>query len=314
MTGNQATSVALCVITYRRPQGLQRLLRALGRLETGEGTELSVVVVDNDPAEGARAVVEACRPLVPWALHYEVEPTRGISYARNRAMRLALEQAPAFVAWMDDDEEPDPRWLIQVLETQARTGADVVMTPSIPIFEPGAPDWVQRSGLLEGERFLTGEPYPYFHTRTSAVLIRSCVVPVEGFDERLALTGGEDRMFFTRIHRAGGQFVWDDRAVVRDYIPASRARLGWMFRRWYRTGVTRSLVMLYLDEPSRLRRARRVAGGLVGAARGLALTVMAVPRGRVQVLRRWRLVLIGIGASAGALGISYQEYRATHGA
>ena len=310
-------SVCVCVITYLRPEGLERLLRSVGRLELDDvPAGLSVVVIDNDEAGSARAVVERWAATAPWPVHYDIEPARGIPMARNRALRTALTAAaepPDFVVWMDDDEEADPQWLRHALATQAETGADVVMGPGIPAFEAGVPDWVRTSGLLEGERFVTGRPYPYFHSRTSGILVRTSVLPAEGFDERMALCGGSDRVFFTRIQRAGGRFVWDDRARMVDHVPASRARLPWLLRRWYRTGVTRSLTLLYLDAPGPLRRARRVAGGMALAGRGAVLAVAAIPKGRVAMLRRVRIVMLGIGAAVGALGVQYHEYRVVHG-
>lgn len=305
--------VALCVITFRRPEGLARLLDALGRLEVPAAVRLSVVVVDNDPSGSARAVVDAAVTALAHPLRYVVEPARGIPLARNRALQVALDLQPVFIAWIDDDEHPEPDWLRNLWETQNATDADVVMGPGVPSFEPGTPAWIQEPGLFDHVHFQTGRDFPYFYARTSGILVRASVVPAERFDERLALTGGEDRLFFTRIHRAGGRFVWDDRAVVHDHIPRSRATSGWLIRRWYRTGVTRSLTMVYLDRPGALRRARRVLGGLAMAGGGLVRTLVGVRRGRTEVLRRWRIVMLGLGAAAGALGIRYEEYRSVHG-
>lgn len=311
---SRPTTVALCVITFRRPEGLTRLLQALSMLHVpADGVELSVVVVDNDPEGSARPVAEHAAGAHGLRLRYEIEPARGIPMARNRALRAALGSGPDFVAWMDDDEDPEPDWLVNMLETQARSDADVVMGPGLASFEPGTPSWVQESGLFDHARFATGSVFPFFHARTSGVLIRASVVPVEGFDERLALTGGEDRLFFTRIHRAGARFVWDDRAVMHDHVPLSRANAGWLVRRWYRTGVTRSLTMVYLDSPGLLRRGRRVLGGLLMALRGAGNALLGVRRGRIEMLRRVRPVLLGVGAAVGALGFRYQEYRSVHG-
>ncbi len=311
MSEREMTDLVLCIITFRRPEGLARLLQATGRLVLPPGVRLSLVIVDNDPDATARSVVEAAALDHP--LRYEIEPRRGISSARNRALRLALGCGPQFIAWMDDDEHPAPDWLCNVFETQNLTGADVVMGPGVPCFEAGTPQWIEKSGLFDHDRFETGDTFPYFHTRTSGVLVRAAMVPAEGFDERLALTGGEDRLFFTRIHRSGGRFVWDDRAVMHEDIPPSRATSRWLLRRWYRTGVTRSLVMIYLDRPGVLRRGRRCLGALAMVGQGVVRTLLGLHRGRTEVLRRWRLVMLGLGAFAGALGIHYEEYRTVHG-
>ncbi len=303
-------SVAVCIVTYRRPVGLARLLDRISALERDQA-DVTVLVIDNDPEGSAREVVAGA--VGDLCIQYVNEPQRGITYARNTALDVALAGSPEWIVWLDDDEAPRPDWLRRVLATQSVTGADVVSGPSSPVFEPGAPTWLCSSGLFETGHFPTGAPYPYFHSRTSGVLVRSALVPVERFDNRLAIIGGEDRMFFTRMHRAGAKFVWDDDAVVDEWIPMSRTSVGWLTRRWFRTGVTRSLIMLYLDDPPWTRRLRRVGGGVLISLRGIGSTLLAVPRGRTEVLAASRGVSLGAGAVVGALGIRYEEYRKVHG-
>ena len=50
-------TIAVCVITYHRPDALRRTLESLR--EQSDGLELQVVVVDNDPEASARSVCEA---------------------------------------------------------------------------------------------------------------------------------------------------------------------------------------------------------------------------------------------------------------
>lgn len=306
------THVVVCVLTYLRPTGLGRLLDHIACLDTELAT-VEVVVVDNDPAGSAEAIVEEARRAHPLTITYAIEPTRGITFARNRALDIARERGAEWIGWLDDDETPRADWLRSLVETQQATGADVVAGPSEPVFADDASPWITAAGVFDPARFTTGEPYPFFHTRTSGVILRAAVVPEEGFDNRLALTGGEDRVFFTRIHRSGASFVWDDGAVVDEWVPTSRVSVGWLVRRWFRTGVTRSLTLVYLDRPGLARRLRRVAGGLTMAGRGLVATLLATPRGRGPALRATRTVLLGLGASYGALGLHYREYRRIHG-
>lgn len=311
---SQPIRVVLCIVTYLRPEGLARLLRHIADLETGPiDAAVSVIVVDNDAEGSARPVVEAAQAAHGLDIVSVVEPTRGITFARNRALELARSSGAHWIGWIDDDEAPRSDWLQHILDTQRRSGADVVIGAAEPVFDDDAARWIVDAGVFHPPRFETGEHFPYFYTRTSGVIMRPSLVPDEGFDDRLALTGGEDRVFFTRIHRAGGVFVWDDRAVVDEWVPTSRVSVGWLVRRWFRTGVTRSLTLLYLDRPGPLRRARRVAGGAAMAARGVLETIWASLDGRGATLVASRRILLGVGASYGALGLHYREYRRTHG-
>ncbi len=304
--------VAICVATYLRPVGLGRLLRVLQQLDPVEGVEPVVVIVDNDPEGSARKVVEEA-PSSPLQLVYCHETQRGIPFARNRALAAADQEGAAWVAWIDDDELPRSDWLATLFATQRAADADVVMGPSEAVFDPTAPDWIIATGAFATERFTDGEPYPYFHSRTSGLLHRAALSPAEGFDNRMVLTGGSDRLFFTRMHRAGASFVWSDEAVVEDWVPASRTSASWLVKRWFRIGVTRTLTMRYLDEPGWVRRLRRVAGGTLMATQGLVAALVAVPKGKTETLVASRRVFLGAGAAWGALGLGYNEYRKVHG-
>jgi glycosyltransferase involved in cell wall biosynthesis len=305
-------SVAICVVTFRRARGLARLLRALDDLDTA-GIDVRVIVVDNDHERSAASVVEDWARTTAFRSTYVTEARRGLSYVRNTALSLATAEPTDWVVWFDDDEAPRPDWLRRVVATQAVTDADVVMGPSAPIFPDGAPPWLASTDLYGTGHFDSGSPFPYFHARTSGVLVRVSAMPDEGFDERLALIGGEDRLYFTRMHRAGCRFIWDDDAVADEWVPLSRMNVGWLMRRWFRTGITRSLTLLYLDEPSWSRRLRRVGGGLVVLCRGLLATLIALPAGRRAALEASRGILLGAGVSLGALGFRYREYRKVHG-
>ena len=314
MSGGVSGVIALCTVTYLRPVGLERLLQRIGQLDlTDIDGPVVVIVVDNDAAASAEPIVERVRPTIDVDVTYAVEPTRGITFARNRALELASAAGAKWIGWIDDDEAPRPDWLQRLVTTQRATGADVVMGPPSPIFDTDAPRWIVDSGAFSPASFPSGEPYPYYYTRTSGVIHRVAVVPPEGFDHRLALTGGEDRLFFTRVHRNGGSFVWDAHAVVDEWIPTSRARVRWLVRRWFRVGVTRSLTLIYLDRPSFLRRARRMIGGLAMAVRGGVELLVAVPGGRGAALLSSRRLLVGLGSSYGALGLHVREYTRVHG-
>ncbi|HEX6911670.1 MAG TPA: glycosyltransferase, partial [Longimicrobium sp.] len=149
------TRVAVCVPTHRRPESLRRLLLALdAQALPAPAPEVEVLVVDNDAAGSARAVAEACAPLLRWPLRYAVEPERGISAARNRL--AALAGGAEWLAWVDDDEEPEPGWLAALLRAAAAHGADAVAGPVLPRFAAPPPPWVLRGRFFHVPRPATG--------------------------------------------------------------------------------------------------------------------------------------------------------------
>jgi succinoglycan biosynthesis protein ExoM len=306
------TAVAVCIPTHRRPASLARLLAALGRLRfASEPPRVRIVVVDNDAEGSARAACEAAARALPWPLTYVVEPERGISAARNRAAREA--DGAAWLAWIDDDEYPEPDWLDALLRTAAAHGADSVAGPVLPRFETPPPAWVLRGGFFDRARPTTGTPVPYAglgNALVGAPVVRALGTPP--FEPALSLTGGEDTLFFLRATDAGFRLVWADDAVVHETVPPERVRLAWLLRRAYRMG-TAWTVCERRVRPGAGRRVVRIAKGFGWMASGAGALPLAVVRGPAAAVEGMRRICRGAGILAGLAGIPVLEYRRTDG-
>ncbi|MEI4488244.1 glycosyltransferase [Frigidibacter sp. MR17.14] len=98
-------SVTLVICTLNRPQQLAACLETVrAAFDPGPGRE--ILVVDNGPDAATRAVVEAA------GATYVAEPRRGLSNARNAALR---EIESEIVAFIDDDVLPEPGWIEPLL-------------------------------------------------------------------------------------------------------------------------------------------------------------------------------------------------------
>ncbi|HZS62749.1 MAG TPA: glycosyltransferase [Gemmatimonadaceae bacterium] len=302
--------VAVCIATYARPDGLARLLDGLAALHTDACVR--VVVVDNDATGPSRDACEARASAFRLGLRYEVEPRRGITYARNRSVAAAGSDVD-FIAMLDDDEVPEAGWLQALLKAQAKYDADVVAGPVIPYFPSMPPEWVQEGRFFDRPRYQTGHELPHAHTHN--VLVRRTVFEKTGrFDDRFALTGGEDLQFFRRVKADGARIVFANDAAVEEWIPESRANMGWLLRRAYRSGAT--LGQVDRDRPDALiARPMRVVRGLGRLTQGVLLTLVALVAWRdrqVRLVRALQLIYRGVGMVAGVLGGRYEEYRVTH--
>lgn len=304
--------VDICVISYRRPQGLQRLLGGLqAQRLPAPAPELRVVVVDNDAAESARPVCDAAASWLSHPLVYLVEKRRGIPQARNTALATSLSHAD-FIAFIDDDEVPEPDWLCELLRVQTSRGADAVAGPCLPAFEEPPPEWIARGGLFERPRHTTGARIEYAYTHNVLVSTPVLAAMDRWFDERMALTGSSDTEFFERFARRGHRIVWADTARVVEWIPPSRARLGWLLRRAFRIGTSTAFIDRH-RMPRPRSAPRLLSHGLWCLAKGGLLLPIAALRGRAPAARALRLAVYGAGRIAGMLGVRFHEYRTPHG-
>jgi succinoglycan biosynthesis protein ExoM len=301
--------VSICIITYQRPEGLRQLLQAIERLtfDRIEPPQIEVVVIDNDPAGAAGEFCDRIGAEFRWPLVCGHEPQRGISYARNRAIATA-SVAAAFLVAIDDDEVPEPQWLEQLLLVQQQYQADVVAGPVLPMFAPDAPSWVRQGGFFDLPRFQTGASIRVAFAGN--VLVRANILNKleKPFDERFALTGGEDSDLFMRLYQAGYKMVWADEAIAYESIPATRTTKKYILQRGYRSWGTHSLLERELYPSWRVQSIRAIKGlGLI--AIGLVRLVPALFLGEHAVVKALRSIYRGCGTIAGLLGIHYEEYR-----
>lgn len=299
-----APRVAICLTTFERPGMLRQLLTGISKLEFAKTLrpDIFLVVVDNDSAASAEPICDAVQ--VPWPVQYVIERQRGISYARNRAIREAV--GADFIAFLDDDESPTPDWLDKLLSTQARFHADVVCGPVLPNFASDVPRWVKAGGFFD--RKIVGSGQPLETCTTGNVLISTKVFSaVPGFDERFALTGAEDTHFFLRVRRGGFRMVSSADAIAYEHVSASRANLPWILRRAYSTGNAWARCEADVDRTV-LTRIIRVGKGIGRIIQG-TLSIFLFPFfGMVALARSLRSVFLGAGMLTASVGCDFHAY------
>jgi glycosyltransferase involved in cell wall biosynthesis len=312
--GQGPVRVAVCVATLQRPLLLGTLLESLGKLEFRKtaAVDLFIVVVDNDPGETAREVVESARDRLPFPVVYNVEPTRGIPHARNRGVRVALGNGAEFVAFIDDDEVASPDWLDELLDVQRHSSADVVSGPSLPRFAPGVEHWVVEGGFFTYPRYATGEVIPIAATNNVLVAAHLFRGSEEPFDPAFGLSGMDDSHFFMRVKQAGAKLVWADEAQVEEFIPASRAQVGWIVKRAFRIGNGYVFCSRALSPPYRWV-VPRIGGALARIGYGSLSLPFAALRGKASTVSALRTISNGVGSLVALAGKRYQEYTVIHG-
>jgi glycosyltransferase involved in cell wall biosynthesis len=209
------------------------LLQELARLDTGGVFTYSIVITENDPEQSSRSLVSAFAATSPVPVKYCFEPRQSIALARNTAIANASGD---FVAFIDDDEFPTDRWLLELLNACERHGVAGVLGPVLPHFADGAPRWVIDGKFYDRPLHPTGVQLDWQQTRTGNVLIKSNIF--EGADPSFnpQCLEGSDQEFFKRMMQNGHRFIWCNEAVVYEVVPPERWKRNFLIRRALQRG------------------------------------------------------------------------------
>lgn len=300
----------VCIATYRRPAGLSRCLENIARMHTDR--LLRVIVADNDADEAAGIAICGAAEAAgyPYPITSVRVAERGISQARNALVAEAIQDPRIrFIAMIDDDEWPEGRWLMSLLDVQQSSGADVVGGPVSRVFAKAVPNYLATANLADFASMKSG-PVDIVdgtcNVLISADLFRSGKSP--WFDPAFGLLGGEDTDFFLGLKLHGARFAWAPGAVVFEEMPGSRSSVAWMLQRAYRFGNTYMLVSLKHRPPGFGfgSEVLKIAGTLAFAAGTFGLFFWH-PARRFEAAR---LVARVLGKLAALLGHRHAEYSA----
>jgi len=293
MNISNSFEISVCVCTYKRPVLLLQLLTSLVN-QSIPHSQFEVIVVDNDKAGSARQVVaQVSERFTDLNVYYEVEPTPGISFARNKTVALARGR---YLAFIDDDEWAVSHWLADLLACLNAFEVDAVLGPVLPHFPPGSRSWAIQSKFFERPRYPTGTRIAAKQCRTSNALVSSRKIKErqpEPFDRRFALSGAEDLDYFQWLERQGGRMAWCDTASVNEVVPLPRQTLSFVLERCLRTST--AYWRLEYAEKSKFWVLAKAATGLVGGIAFLLAGCIALPFGMWRSIPLWRRGANGIG-------------------
>jgi succinoglycan biosynthesis protein ExoM len=284
---------AICVATYRREEGLRKLLLALREQVCPPGWRCEVRVVNNDPEADLAAFDKTVRDCCPRA-RTTIEPRRNIAHARNTAVSMGA--ADAFVL-IDDDEVPTHAWLVSLLNRLA--GADAVFGPVAGRVPERTPRWLVRSGAFDKPGPDHDGPIDWRGTRTSSTAVRGEWLGrgTRFFDPAYGTSGGSDTEFFRRIGEQGARFVHERGGLVYEDIEADRCDWRAVLIRRFRAGAVFGRMERRKGQFQRWSRLvlRCGAAGL-GIARGAPAVILGRPEHAFNALCR---LSVAIGAWRG---------------
>jgi len=277
MNSGQIKHVCICICTYKRPQLLSRLLRTLREQETDGLFTFSIVVADNDAERSAEALVSEFAAESGIAVTYCVEPKQNISLTRNKAIANSIGD---FIAFIDDDEFAERRWLVTLFQACGRHNADGVLGPVKCHFDEEPPRWVVKGRFYERRTYSTGLVIDWTKGRTGNVLLRKELFEdgQEAFSPEFHRAGDQD--FFRRMIAKGYTFIWCNEAVAYEVVQPIRWTRTFMLKRALLRGT------IGMQHPK--TRLRRIAKAMIA----LPVYALALPFSLVMGHHRFMSLLV----------------------
>lgn len=307
-------SLVVAIPTFKRPERLVQTLQLVGEqlaplIDAQQAGAVSILVIDNDPAESARSVV--ADEYAGVATRYVAEATPGIPAVRNRALDESADVD--LLSFIDDDEVPLEGWISSLLLTWSNSGRPAaVMGRVVSLFDPDADPWVLESGLFRRPQRPTGTEIGVAATGNLLLDLNQVRSSGVRFDQRIGLGGGSDTLFSMGLKKTGARLVWCNESVAEDTVEPERQTRPWALKRSFSHGNISVLVQLRLESrPARrlLIQAKGIAGGAARVVAGYARHLFGrATRSIRHDAKGLRLAYRGAGMISASVGQSYSAY------
>jgi len=251
----QIEFILISCCTCQRPDMLSKSLDSAKKLVLPQNVRIELLIIDNDKNASAQKVVEGLQQSFPIKINYFVEEKRGISNARNRLLREALNLGATHIALFDDDEILDSNWLISHYDYYNQNpDALIISGPTYNIFENPVPQYIEKNNIFKSAT-----------TKKTGLVRKICasgnvffpttIMSEAGlyFSEDFVFMGGEDGDFFSKASKAGFEIVWNNEAINRELIGNERANIKWILDRNYYNGYS-SVYLRFKKNKSFLKR------------------------------------------------------------
>lgn len=185
---DQSVTVSVVIPLYNAAEVIAETIRS-ALAQTWADRE--ILVIDDGSTDGSAEIVQTFGDQVRY-FHFD---NAGVAKSRNRGITLSRGQ---YIALLDHDDLWDPTKLekqVGVLETRPEVG--LVYTDIVHLEKDGRPR----------QKFPTGPPSRFYQlfvkgfgpTPSAAMLRRSVIEKVGGFDERFGSAGLDDHEFWPRV-------------------------------------------------------------------------------------------------------------------
>lgn len=236
--------ISVVVCTYNRAALLSQAITSLENISYPIES-FEIIIVDNNSTDSTKSIVQKHKGESSCNIRYIFENCQGLSFARNKGIMSAKGEIVVFV---DDDIEPAPDWLNEIISGFDSPEIVAVGGPIRPLWPREKPDWLLDSMLepLTISEFpkaaLLGEfIYPDIPFGANMAFRREIFEKIGLFATELgrkgnSLLSNEDVELFHRIQRLGLKVRFSPNAVIYHKIDPNRLTRRWFYRRYYWQG------------------------------------------------------------------------------
>lgn len=220
-----------------------------GALGLGEPFRWELLIIDNASTDDTREVAQALAERHPGRVRLAVEPTLGLSAARNLGLRLAGGE---WVAFLDDDAVPAPGWLEAYDRVLSDREIGAAGGPVDPDFRGELPGWLEPEFLPYLSAWDRGSErhrlyYNEYPRGANMAFRRDALARVGEFDCRLGRRGRslrscEETELCLRIERSRLAVVYEPGVRVRHRVDAGQLTPEWMVARFAAQGLSEAIV------------------------------------------------------------------------
>lgn len=230
--------ILISCCTCKRPNMLRESLESVKGLILPENVNIELLVIDNDKNASSKEIIENIKENFFIKINYFVEEKRGISNARNRLLKEALNLGASHIALFDDDEILDQNWLISHYSYyNSNSNAIIVSGPTYNTFKKSYSGYIKKNNIFKSST--TKKTGLVRNVCASGnVFFPTTVMSEAGifFNPDYVFMGGEDGDFFSRASSAGFTIVWNNEAINRELVNDERANIKWILNRSYYNG------------------------------------------------------------------------------
>lgn len=133
--------IVVATITRKRPEMLATAVSSCQSLQCPEDCQVEFLVVDNDTDTASPNIEILSRCLVQRITEARI----GIPFARNAAIRHAIDRDADLLAFLDDDEMADPLWLVCLVKAYRHRPSALMGGPVYVAAATDATHWPRTS-------------------------------------------------------------------------------------------------------------------------------------------------------------------------